>query len=81
MMNARARELGLTSAEFRNSTGLHDRDQVISVRDLSKLAAHLIGSYPEFYRYYGQTEFTWNKIRQQNRNPLLEMDTAENWRH
>jgi D-alanyl-D-alanine carboxypeptidase (penicillin-binding protein 5/6) len=73
MMNARARELGLDSANFRNSTGLHDPEQLISVRDLAKLAAHLIRTYPEFYKYYGQTEFTWNKIRQQNRNPLLEM--------
>ncbi|MEX2127985.1 MAG: D-alanyl-D-alanine carboxypeptidase family protein [Xanthobacteraceae bacterium] len=74
LMNARARELGLDSANFRNSTGLHDREQVISVRDLAKLAAHLIRTYPEFYRYYGQTEFTWNKIRQTNRNPLLQMN-------
>lgn len=74
MMNARARELGLLSADFRNSTGLHDPDQVISVRDLAKLATHLIRTYPEFYKYFGQTEFTWNKIRQQNRNPLLEMN-------
>jgi D-alanyl-D-alanine carboxypeptidase (penicillin-binding protein 5/6) len=74
MMNARARELGLSSAEFRNSTGLHDPEQVISVRDLAKLAAHLIRTYPEFYKYYSQPDFTWNKIRQQNRNPLLEMN-------
>jgi D-alanyl-D-alanine carboxypeptidase (penicillin-binding protein 5/6) len=74
MMNARARELGLSSAEFRNSTGLPDPEQVISVRDLAKLAAHLIRTYPEFYKYYGRTEFTWNKIRQLNRNPLLEMN-------
>jgi D-alanyl-D-alanine carboxypeptidase (penicillin-binding protein 5/6) len=74
MMNARARELGLNTAEFRNSTGLHDREQVISVRDLAKLAAHLIRTYPEFYKYYGQADFTWNKIRQANRNPLLEMN-------
>jgi serine-type D-Ala-D-Ala carboxypeptidase (penicillin-binding protein 5/6) len=73
MMNARARELGLMSAEFRNSTGLHDPDQVISVRDLAKLAAHLIRNYPEFYKYYGQPDFTWNKIFQRNRNPLLEI--------
>lgn len=74
LMNARARELGLDSANFRNSTGLHDPEQEISVRDLAKLAAHLIRTYPEFYKYYGQTEFTWNKIRQTNRNPLLEMN-------
>jgi D-alanyl-D-alanine carboxypeptidase (penicillin-binding protein 5/6) len=74
LMNARARELGLDSANFRNSTGLHDPEQAISVRDLAKLATHLIRTYPEFYKYFGQTEFTWNKIRQANRNPLLEMD-------
>jgi D-alanyl-D-alanine carboxypeptidase (penicillin-binding protein 5/6) len=74
MMNARARELGLASANFRNSTGLPDPEQVISVRDLAKLAAHLIRTYPDFYHYYGQAEFTWNKIRQRNRNPLLEMN-------
>jgi D-alanyl-D-alanine carboxypeptidase (penicillin-binding protein 5/6) len=74
LMSARARELGLDSANFRNSTGLHDPEQVISVRDLAKLAAHIIRTYPEFYRYYGQEEFTWNKIRQRNRNPLLEMN-------
>jgi D-alanyl-D-alanine carboxypeptidase (penicillin-binding protein 5/6) len=74
LMNERARELGLTSADFRNSTGLYDPDQTISVRDLAKLAAHLIRAYPEFFPYYSQREFTWNKIRQLNRNPLLDMN-------
>jgi D-alanyl-D-alanine carboxypeptidase (penicillin-binding protein 5/6) len=73
MMTARAKELGLLSANFRNSTGLPDPNQVISVRDLAKLASHLIRTYPEFYKFYGQPDFTWNKIRQANRNPLLEM--------
>lgn len=73
MMNSRAKELGLRSANFRNSTGLPDPNQVISMRDLAKLASHLIRTYPEFYKYYGQPDFTWNKIRQSNRNPLLEM--------
>jgi D-alanyl-D-alanine carboxypeptidase (penicillin-binding protein 5/6) len=73
MMTARAKELGLRSANFRNSTGLPDPNQVISMRDLAKLASHLIRTYPEFYKYYGQPDFTWNKIRQSNRNPLLEM--------
>ena len=73
MMTDRARELGLNSADFRNSTGLYDPEQSISVRDLAKLAAHLIRTYPEFFPYYSQQEFTWNKIRQQNRNPLLTM--------
>ena len=74
MMSARARELGLKSADFRNSTGLHDPDQVISARDLAKLASHIIRTYPDLYKYFGQREFTWNKIRQENRNPLLEMN-------
>jgi D-alanyl-D-alanine carboxypeptidase (penicillin-binding protein 5/6) len=72
-MTERAHELGLTSADFRNSTGLHDPDQKISVRDLAKLAIHVIRTYPEFMKYYSQPEFTWNNIRQQNRNPLLAM--------
>ena len=74
MMTARAHELGLRSADFRNSTGLHDPDQVISARDLAKLASHIIRTYPDLYKYFGQREFTWNKIRQTSRNPLLEMN-------
>jgi D-alanyl-D-alanine carboxypeptidase (penicillin-binding protein 5/6) len=74
IMNGRAHELGLTSAEFRNSTGLHHPAQVISMRDLATLAAHLIRTYPDLYSVYREPEFTWNKIRQQNRNPLLAMD-------
>jgi D-alanyl-D-alanine carboxypeptidase (penicillin-binding protein 5/6) len=73
IMTTRARELGLKSAQFYNSTGLHDPAQVISARDLALLAAHLIRTYPDFYKYYGQPEFTWNKIKQRNRNPLLDM--------
>lgn len=74
MMTARAHELGLRSADFRNATGLHSPDQVISARDLAKLASHIIRTYPDLYKYFGQQEFTWNKIRQTNRNPLLEMN-------
>jgi D-alanyl-D-alanine carboxypeptidase (penicillin-binding protein 5/6) len=74
LMNARASELGLQSANFANSTGLHDRFQVISVHDLARLAAHLIRRYPEFYHYFAEPEFTWNKIRQQNRNSLIGME-------
>jgi len=43
-------------------------------RDLAKLARHIIRTYPEFYPIYGEREFTWNKIRQQNRNPLLPLN-------
>lgn len=73
-MTERAHKLGLNSATFRNATGLPEPDHKISVRDLAQLAIHLIRDYPEFYHYYRQPEFTWNKIRQRNRNPLLEMN-------
>lgn len=72
-MNSLAREVGLTSAQFRNSSGLHHPDQKISVRDLAKLAAHIIRTYPDYYKYYRVPEFTWSKIRQSNRNPLLSL--------
>lgn len=74
MMNKRARELGLTRSYFANSTGLPDPTNKVTVRELSKLAQHIIRTYPDMYRYYGEKEFTWNKIRQQNRNPLLAMN-------
>ena len=70
-MTARARELGATNATFRNATGLPDPEHRMSVRDLAVLARYLITSFPEYYKYYSIPEFTWNKIRQQNRNPLL----------
>jgi D-alanyl-D-alanine carboxypeptidase (penicillin-binding protein 5/6) len=72
-MNARAKELGLTRSNFTNATGLPDRGMQASVRDLAKLARHTIRTYPQFYGMYGEKEFTWNNIRQQNRNPLLAM--------
>ena len=46
----------------------------MTVRELAKLARHIIQTYPEYYKWYGEKEFTWNKIRQQNRNPLLAMN-------
>jgi len=74
MMNKRARELGLQKAYFTNSTGLPDPAQKVTVQELGKLARHIIRTYPDYYRYYGEHEFTWNRIRQQNRNPLLAMN-------
>lgn len=73
-MNERARELGLTRSYFTNSTGLPDPAQKMTVRELARLARHIIRTYPNFYPIYGEHEFTWNKIRQQNRNPLLTMN-------
>jgi D-alanyl-D-alanine carboxypeptidase (penicillin-binding protein 5/6) len=71
MMTKRAREIGLTKSTFSNSTGLPSPDLKVTTRELAKLARHIIRTYPEFYPIYGETEFTWNKIRQFNRNPLL----------
>jgi serine-type D-Ala-D-Ala carboxypeptidase (penicillin-binding protein 5/6) len=74
MMNKRAGELGLSRSSFANPWGKPDPRERVTARELALLAAHLIGDYPEYYRYFGETEFTWNKVRQLNRNPLLTMD-------
>ena len=71
MMTKRARELGLTQSTFANSNGLPDPGNKMTVRELARLARHVIQTYPDFYKLFGEREFTWNKIRQQNRNPLL----------
>jgi serine-type D-Ala-D-Ala carboxypeptidase (penicillin-binding protein 5/6) len=70
-MTKRARELGLTKSTFANSNGLPDPGNKMTVRELSVLARYIMQTYPEFYKLFGEKEFTWNKIRQQNRNPLL----------
>ncbi len=72
-MTKRARELGLTRSTFTNSNGLPDPGNKMTVRELSVLARYIMQTYPEFYKLFGEKEFTWNKIRQQNRNPLLSM--------
>ena len=74
LMTKRARELGLTKSTFGNSTGLPDPRQLMTSRELAKLARHIIETYPDYYKYYGEREFTWNKIRQFNRNPLLALN-------
>src|SRR5499427_2624946 len=70
-MTKRARELGLAKSTFANSKGLPDPGNKMTVRELAMLARHIILDYPDFYKLFGEKEFTWNKIRQQNRNPLL----------
>jgi D-alanyl-D-alanine carboxypeptidase (penicillin-binding protein 5/6) len=70
-MTRRARELGVKQAVFKNATGLPDPEHLMSVRELAILAQYIVKSFPEYYKYYGQAEFTWNKITQTNRNPLL----------
>jgi D-alanyl-D-alanine carboxypeptidase (penicillin-binding protein 5/6) len=74
LMNERAHQLGLTKSTFRNATGYADPEQKVTVRELAKLALHIIETYPDFYKIFGEREFTWNKIRQQNRNPLLALN-------
>jgi D-alanyl-D-alanine carboxypeptidase (penicillin-binding protein 5/6) len=71
MMTKRARELGLTQSTFANSNGLPNPGNKMTVRELAKLARYVIQTYPEFYKLFGEHEFTWNKIKQPNRNPLL----------
>jgi D-alanyl-D-alanine carboxypeptidase (penicillin-binding protein 5/6) len=71
MMTKRARELGMTRSTFANSNGLPDPGNKMTVRELATLARYIIQTYPDFYKLFGEKEFTWNKIRQQNRNPLL----------
>ncbi|WP_441241834.1 D-alanyl-D-alanine carboxypeptidase family protein [Tardiphaga sp. 768_D3_N2_1] len=70
-MTARARVLGMPKSTFANSNGLPDPGNKMTVRELGVLARHIVRTYPEFYKLFGEREFTWNKIRQQNRNPLL----------
>jgi D-alanyl-D-alanine carboxypeptidase (penicillin-binding protein 5/6) len=71
MMTKRARELGMTQSTFANSNGLPDPGNKMTVRELAKLARYVIQAYPDLYKLFGEREFTWNKIRQLNRNPLL----------
>src|SRR4051794_8693125 len=70
-MTKRARELGMPKSTFGNSNGLPDPGNKMTVRELGILARHIILDFPEFYKLFGEKEFTWNKIRQPNRNPLL----------
>lgn len=73
LMNERARRIGLEGSNFANSTGLPDENQYVTLKDLAKLARHIISTYPDFYKYYAEPSFEWNNIRQSNRNPLLSM--------
>ena len=76
MMNRQARAWALTNTEFKNVTGMTETGHKSSARDLSVIAANLIRDFPEYYAYYSQREFTYNKIRQHNRNLLLTRDAS-----
>ncbi len=71
IMNHKAQELGLKNSHFANVTGLPHPDHRMSVEDLAKLAQRIISEFPQFYHLFSQKEFTYNNIKQGNRNPLL----------
>src|SRR5260221_12679929 len=73
-MNKKAQEIGLTGSHFTNVTGLPDPDHYMTARDLANLAKHIITDYPEFYKFESERDFTYNGIKQGNRNPLLYKD-------
>jgi D-alanyl-D-alanine carboxypeptidase (penicillin-binding protein 5/6) len=74
MMNQYAQQLGMTSSHFTNSSGLPHPDHYMSAYDLAILARAAITEFPETYAIYGEREFTYNNIRQPNRNTLLFTD-------
>jgi len=77
MMNREARRLGMTSTNFRNSTGMPDPEHYTTARDLAKLATALIKEFPEEYKqYYSMKEFRYAEITQPNRNRLLWSDPS-----
>ncbi len=76
LMTKRAREIGLTECSFSNASGLPDLANQMSVREIAKLARFIIKTYPEQYKLFNERDFTWNKIHQTNRNPLLNALTS-----
>lgn len=74
IMNRKAREIGLTGSRFANVTGLPHPDHYMTARDLATLARRIISDFPEYYHYDSEKEFTYNGIKQGNRNPLLYKD-------
>ena len=76
MMNEKAGEIGMTSTNFTNSSGINDPDNISTVRDIAIMRKHLIKNYPIFYELFAEKTFTWDRtggepIKQGNRNPLL----------
>ncbi len=74
LMTRRARELGMTKSNFTNPWGRGDPNEKVTGREMTILADYVIRTYPDFYRYFGEKDFTWNRIHQLNRNPLLTMN-------
>ncbi len=76
MMNEKADEIGMTSSNFTNSSGINDPDNISTVRDIAIMSKYLITNYPIFYELFAEKSFTWDRtggdpIKQGNRNPLL----------
>jgi len=76
MMNEKAIEIGMSSTNFSNSSGINDPDNYSTVRDIALMSKYLISNYPKFYEWYKEKSFTWDRtggdpITQGNRNPLL----------
>jgi len=75
-MNEKAQEIGMKDTHFNNSSGINDVENYSTVRDILKMSRYLIQNFPEYYSYYKDTSFTWDRtggdpITQGNRNPLL----------
>ena len=76
MMTEKAKEIGMENTNFSNSSGINAPDNLSTVRDILIMSNYLIKNYPNYYEYYKETEFTWDRtggdpIKQGNRNPLL----------
>ena len=76
LMNEKAEEIGMENTNFNNSSGINDSDNYSTVRDILKMSHYMIKNYPEYYSYFKETTFTWDRtggdpIKQGNRNPLL----------
>jgi D-alanyl-D-alanine carboxypeptidase (penicillin-binding protein 5/6) len=76
MMNEKAYEIGMTSTNFTNSSGINDPDNISTVRDIALMSKYLIKNYPIYYELFAEKTFTWDRtggepIKQGNRNPLL----------
>ena len=76
LMNEKAKEIGLQNTNFNNSSGINDANNYSTVRDILKMSRYMIKNYPEYYTYFKDTTFTWDRtggdpITQGNRNPLL----------
>ena len=71
--NQMAAKIGLTNSHFTNASGLPDPNLHTTAHDLARIARYLIMTYPEYYHIFSETSFTWNKIKQGNRNSLLEL--------